>query len=171
MAFQQQQRAATELRIRFGQTFTVNHFYHRVYIDFHRKMLKPLKIVLGNRTLHGRKGISAALRASCVLIVGSICRICASCQVGILLLKVWRGRAGDQGCASGLKLDLVQSRGCSLENDQITFVVVDRKQFAFVVGWNTFFSSFFFISLTKQISGCENKISFKITSESCWKLF
>lgn len=75
MAFQQQQRAAAELRIRFGQSFSVNHFDHREYIDFHRKMLKPLKIVLGNRTLRGRAGISAALRASCVLIVGSICRI------------------------------------------------------------------------------------------------
>lgn len=113
MAFQQQQRATAELRIRFGQTFSVNHFYHREYIDFHRKMLKPLKIMLGNRTLHGRKGISAALRGSCVLIVSSICRIWALRQVGILLLNVWRDKAGDQGRASGLKLDLVQRRDCS----------------------------------------------------------
>lgn len=46
-------------------------FYHREYIDFHRKTLKPLKIVLGNRTPCSREGISAALRASCVLIVCS----------------------------------------------------------------------------------------------------
>lgn len=43
MAFQQQQRAVAELGIRFGQTFSVNHFYHREYIDFHRKMLNPWK--------------------------------------------------------------------------------------------------------------------------------
>lgn len=112
MAFQQQQqRALAELRIRFGQTFTLNHFYHREYIDFHRKTLKPLKIVLGNRTPHGRAGISAALRASCVLIVSSICRIWAPCQVGILLLIVWRGIAGGLGRARGLKL--VWSSVCS----------------------------------------------------------
>lgn len=89
---------------RWAQTFTVNHSYHREYIDFHRKTLKPLKIVLGNRTPCSREGISAALRASCVLIVHSICRIWASCQVRILLLIVWRGRAGGRGRARGLKL-------------------------------------------------------------------
>lgn len=71
MAFQQQ-RAATELRIRFGQTFTMHllfFFCYIEYIDLHRKTLNPLKIVLGNRTLCGREGISATLRASCALMV------------------------------------------------------------------------------------------------------
>lgn len=78
---------AAELRIRFGQTFTVNHFHHREYIDFHRKTLKPLKIVVGNGTPSSRGGISAALRASCVLIVLDLQNLSVG-QVGILSLIV-----------------------------------------------------------------------------------
>ena len=118
MDFQQQQeQASTGYWICFGQTFTVNHFYHREYIDFHRKTLKPLKIVVGNRTPRSREGLSASLRACCVLIVRSICRIWAPCQVRILLLIVWRGRAGGQGLARFLKLDLVWSQVCSAGSD------------------------------------------------------
>lgn len=107
---QQQQQAAAELRILFVHIFTVNHFYHREYIDFHRKMLKPLKIVLGNRTPCSRGGISAALRASCVLIVRSVCRIWASCQVGILLFDSLKGQSGEpwpcQRFKAGVELGL-----------------------------------------------------------------
>lgn len=73
-------------------------------------MLKPLKIVLGNRTPCSRGGISAALRASCVLIVRSVCRIWASCQVGILLFDSLKGQSGEpwpcQRFKAGVELGL-----------------------------------------------------------------
>lgn len=97
-------------RIHFVQTVTVNHLYHREYIDFHRKTLKPLKIVLGNRTPCTREGISATLRASCVLIVCSVHRVGASCQVGILFIDSLKGQSGRprtcQRVKAGLELGL-----------------------------------------------------------------
>lgn len=132
---------AGEIMINFVQTFWHESLLLVEYINFYRKMLKPMKIVLRNKTPCSRRGISVTLRASCVLIVRSACRIWALSQVQIPFLIVWQHRAG--GCSHARRFFLPWRMG------QGWFWLFSKLKHS----WFRFFHQF----LLADIKLCSNK--------------